>query len=184
MRFVMPVRKKLGVRTFFNILGPLCNPAGVRRQLVGAFSLEVAETMARILTELDAASIVTVHADDGLDECSLAAPTQTFTIDGVGFSKATLEPGRFGLQSAPLSALKGDSPEENAALLRGVLNGRPGPHRDVVLLNAALALSTSGRFESLEACFEAAGRSVDSGAACEALDRLIDVSQQAPTAKT
>lgn len=186
MRYVMPVRKKLGVRTFFNILGPLCNPAGVRRQLVGAFSLDVAEMMAKILKALDAASIVTVHADDGLDECSLAAPTSLFSYDasnGQELSKSRIDPSRFGLAAAPLEMLKGDTAEENAAIIGKILNGHAGPHRDIVLMNAALALSTSGKFESLDTCFEAASRSINTGAALDALNRLIEASQQAPTVK-
>lgn len=186
MRYVMPVRKKLGVRTFFNILGPMCNPAGVRRQLVGAFSLDVAEMMAQVLKELDAASFVTVHAEDGLDECSLAAPTTLFSHDArhnAGPVKSQIGPGRFGLNPAPLAALEGDTAAENADIIRKILNGQAGPHRDIVVMNAALALSTSGRYPTLDACFEAAIQSIDSGAAREALNRLTEASQQAPTAK-
>ena len=188
MRFVMPVRKKLGVRTFFNILGPLCNPAGVRRQLVGAFSADVAQLMARILARLDAAHVVAVHAEDGLDELSLTAPTQTFEYDAADPSMADpphpkagrVEPETFGLPRVPLTGLQSTGLEANVAALRGVLDGRPGPHRDVVLLNAAYALRTSGRFADLDACFAAARDSLDSGAARTALDRLVEASQEAP----
>ena len=182
MRYVMPVRKKLGVRTFFNILGPLCNPAGVRRQLVGAFSPDVAETMARILAALDARRVVAVHAN-GLDECSISAPTQTFRYDAAGSGDIVMkliEPEDLGLQKAPLSALQGDTADENAGILQNVLSGTTGPQRDVVALNAAHGLWASGRFEELSDAMQAATESIDSGAASKALERLIEVSQNAP----
>lgn len=181
MRFVMPVRRGLGVRTFFNILGPLCNPAGVRRQLVGAFSLEVAERMANILARLGAAQIVTVHAEDGLDEFSLSGVTGGFAYDA---SDAVLRPFRItpedhALGRSPLDQLQGGSAEENAALLRRLFDGECSPARDVVVLNAAYALHTSDRFVHLDACFDAARESLDQGAAQAALDRLIQASNRA-----
>ena len=182
LKYVMPVRRTLRARTFFNILGPLCNPAGVRRQLVGAFSLEVAQTMANILAALDAQHVVAVHAQDGLDECSLSAPTDTFVFMAGSNSvqSETITPAKFGLQSAPLDSLKGDTADENAAILIRILNGEPGPPRDVVLLNATYALYTSGQFESLEASFSAAVDSIDAGKAREALKSLVEVSNKAP----
>ena len=182
MRFVMPVRKVLGVRTFFNILGPLCNPAGVRRQLVGAFTIPVAERMAGILAELDAAHIITVHADDGLDEISLAAKTSAFEYgpDQANDFPQTfmIEPEQHGLGRTSLDALQGDTAEGNAAILRAIFEGEPGPHRDVVVLNAAYALRTSGKFGDLDACFAAARESIDSGAAHAALARLVEASNR------
>jgi anthranilate phosphoribosyltransferase len=181
MRHVMPVRKALGVRTFFNILGPLCNPAGVRRQLVGAFRSEVAATMAAILARLGAEHVITVHSEDGLDELSLSAPTITYeyrrgeTIPRPG----RIEPEALGLSRVPLAQLRGGDAMANARLLRQVLAGEPGPHRDVVLLNAAYALYVSGRFgDDLQACLEAARASLDSGAARLRLERLIEVSSR------
>jgi anthranilate phosphoribosyltransferase len=182
MRFVMPVRKVLGVRTFFNILGPLCNPAGVRRQLVGAFTAPVAERMASILAELDAAHIITVHADDGLDEISLAAKTSAFEYgpdQANGFPQTfMIEPEQHGLGRTSLDALQGGTAEGNAAILRAIFKGEPGPHRDVVVLNAAYALRTSGKFGDLDACFAAARKSIDSGAAHAALARLVEASNR------
>ncbi len=180
MRFVMPIRRKLGVRTFFNILGPLCNPAGVRRQLVGAFNVDVAERMAGILASLDAEHVITLHADDGLDEISLATATTAFEHDadrgGSAPRRFTIQPEDHDIERAPLSALLGGDAEDNAAILRDLFAGAPGPHHDVVVLNAAYALHTSGRFESLDACFDAARESIDSGAASARLARLVDVS--------
>lgn len=182
MKYVMPVRRKLGARTFFNILGPLCNPAGVRRQIVGAFSKEVAQTMAHILAALDTEHIVAVHSRDGLDECSISDATDTFTfMSGMqGVTSAEITPDQLGLRRAPLDSLKGDTAIENADILIRILEGDPGPPRDIVLLNAAYALTTSGRFDSLKDCFEAATDSIDSGKARNALNTLIEVSKEAP----
>ncbi len=183
MRHVMPVRRTLGVRTFFNILGPLCNPAGVRRYLVGAFNEDVARMMAGILGRLGAEHAVTVHAEDGLDELSIAAPTTVFehrAPGAEGISRRSVTPEAHGLPRAPLSALRGGDARENAALIREVLEGRTGPRRDVVLLNAAYGLHASGRFDDLDACFEAARTSIDTGAAREKLEALIEASNQAP----
>ncbi len=185
MKYVMPVRKKLGTRTFFNILGPLCNPAGVKRQLVGAFSLEVAKTMGEILRALDATRIITVHAADGLDEASIAAPTHTFQFDaasGNGLTEQQISPETFGLSNNSLDTIKGDSATENAGLLLNVLDGKQGPHRDIALMNAALGLWTTGRFNGLDDSYQAARISIDSGQARHALNRLIEASQKAPKA--
>lgn len=180
MRFVMPVRKALGVRTFFNILGPLCNPAGVRRQLVGAFTVPVAERMAGILAQLDAAHVITVHADDGLDEVSLAANTRAFEYgpeqsDGVP-SSYHIEPEQHGMGRTTLEALHGGAAADNAAILRAIFEGEQGPHRDVVVINAAYALRTSGKFDGIDACFDAARESIDSGGALASLARLVEAS--------
>lgn len=186
MRFVMPIRRLLGVRTFFNILGPLCNPAGVRRQIVGAFSPLVAELMAGILANLDAEHIITLHADDGLDEISLAAATTAFEHDATeaGTSatprRFSIQPEDHTIQRTALAALQGGDADENAGILRALFAGTPGPHRDVVVLNAAYALHTSGRFDSLDACFDAARESLDAGAAADRLARLVEASNDAP----
>ncbi len=188
MKHVMPVRRALRARSFFNILGPLCNPAGVRRQLVGAFSEEVARTMAHILAALDAHHVVAVHSEDGLDECSISAPTRVFSFQhndagGTGaIDEATIEPTAFGIPLASLQSLRGDTAAQNALILTRILEGEAGPPRDIVLLNATYALYTSGAFGSPAECFEAASDSIDSGKAKAALDRLVDVSKQAPNA--
>ncbi|MDX1546999.1 MAG: anthranilate phosphoribosyltransferase, partial [Rhodothermales bacterium] len=185
MRFVMPVRRSLGVRTFFNILGPLCNPAGVRRQLVGAFSVDVAQRMAAILARLDAEAVIALHAEDGLDEVSLSAETAAFLYDAGRPDRAEgplgfrIRPEDHGIGRAPLAALQGGSAEDNAAILHAIFSGERGPRRDVTVLNAAYALRTSGRFgDDPAACFEAAEASIDSGAARDRLQRLVDVSQR------
>lgn len=184
MRHVMPVRTSLGVRTFFNILGPLCNPAGVTRQIVGAFNTSTAQTMVRILAQLDADHVVTLHSEDGMDEVSVSAGTTLFEYDDSDDNPVArsrqISPEEHGFDRAPLSALEGGTAEENAAILRGILSGEDrSPRRDVVVLNAAYALHASDQFSDLDACIEAAEDSIDSGAALETLDTLADVSQKA-----
>ena len=171
------------MRTFFNILGPLCNPARVRRQIVGAFSPLVAELMAGILANLDAEHVITLHADDGLDEISLAAATKAFehqTGQPPSPRPFTIQPEDHRIERTPLTALQGGDAEENAGILRALFDGTPGPHRDVVVLNAAYALHTSGRFDGLDACLDAARQSLDSGAAAASLARLVEASNSAP----
>lgn len=185
MRFVMPVRKTLGVRTFFNILGPLCNPAGVRRQLVGAFNTTVAEAIAHILPRLDSEHVISVHSRDGMDEFSLAAPTSIFEYDAREHQEddphaTAVEPEEHGLNRASLDEIQGGTTEDNAAILHSIFDGTPGPHRDVVVLNAAYALHTSGKFDSLEDCFDAARESLDTGAARRKLEELVAASNEAP----
>lgn len=197
LKHVMPVRRKLGVRTFFNILGPLCNPAGVRRQLVGAFDVETAQTMARILEQLDAEHIVTVHAEDGLDEISLACETIMFEYnqanrdgrDGhLGIASENddsrprnsrrISPEIFGLDRATVQQLQGGTAADNARILKSIFRGVRGPRRDVVVLNSAFALHVSGKFSQIDDCFEAANESIDSGAAQRRLDILIEASNE------
>ncbi len=183
MRHVMPVRKALGVRTFFNILGPLCNPAGVTRQIVGAFDTSTAQTMVRILAELDADHVVTLHADDGLDEVSISASTTLFEYDASDQNPVPrsheVGPESHDLDRASISTLEGGTAQHNASILRNILSGEDqGPRRDVALLNAAYALHVSGQYADLDACLEAAAESIDSGAALDALNTLASVSKK------
>ncbi len=184
MRHVMPVRRKLGVRTFFNILGPLANPAGVRRQLVGAFHPGVARQMADILGRLGAEHVMVVHAGDGLDEISLSAPTTAFVAgrDAGAPGEMRIEPRQCGIDEGPLDGLRGGTATDNAEIIRRVLAGTPGPALDVVLLNASFALLVSGRFSLLEEACKAARESIGSGAALRSLHRFIEVSREAPDA--
>ncbi|MFB6232176.1 MAG: anthranilate phosphoribosyltransferase [Salinibacter sp.] len=184
MRHVMPVRKSLGVRTFFNILGPLCNPAGVTRQIVGAFDTSTAQTMVRILAQLDADHVITLHSEDGMDEVSVSAATTLFEYDAAEDNpvprSVEVGPEKHGMDRGRLSTLEGGTAKENAATLRGILTGDDrSARRDVVVLNAAYALHTSDRFADLDACLEAARESIDSGAAFDTLKALIDASQEA-----
>lgn len=182
MRFVMPVRRALSVRTFFNILGPLCNPAGVRRQLVGAFDRSTAELMASILAALDAERFVALHADDGLDEFSLASPTTVFELGSDrSVRHRKVSASDHGIASADRAALLGGAAADNARIILDIFEGAKGPPRDVVALNAAYALWTSGRYDSVDDALLAAYESIDSGRARSAVDRLAATSQRAPS---
>jgi len=184
MRHVMPVRKALGVRTFFNILGPLCNPAGVTRQLVGAFDTDTAQTMVRILGELDADHVITLHSDDGMDEVSVSAATTIFEYDASDANPVPrsheVGPETHNMERSSVSTLEGGTAQENATILRNILAGDDhGPRRDIAVLNAAYALYVSDRYADLDACLEAAEESIDSGAALDTLKTLADVSTKA-----
>ncbi len=179
VRHVGPVRRALAVRTVFNVLGPLCNPAGVARQLVGAFSRDAAERMAQVLHELGAVRAVTLAAHDGLDEVSPAAPTDAFFVDSSGVTHDTIFPDRFGLAATPLESILGSSADENAGLVTRVLGGESGAHLDTTLRNAAWGLWTSGRYDGPEEAFAAAQQSVHGGGARNSLKRLIEATQDA-----
>ena len=179
MKHVMPVRRALGVRTMFNVMGPMCNPAGVTRQLIGVFDHDVARTMAGILARLGADHVITVHAEDGLDEITLGARTTLFEVKA-GDSEPTervVEPSDFGFTRAGLKELAGGSAEENAVILKGILDGESGARRDIVVLNAAFALLVSGKSDSIDTCLELATRSIDSGAASRRLEHLVETTQ-------
>ena len=182
LRHVGPVRRALGVRTFFNILGPLCNPAAVKRQLIGAFSDPVAKMMARILLRLGSEHVVVVYAHDGLDELSTTSPTTIYQTGSHAYDGGLLEqevvPERFGLARVSAAALQGGTPDENAEIVRAVLAGTGGPQADIVLLNAAYALLASAEYDSLDACLDAARDSIASGAALGKLDALVEASNE------
>lgn len=185
MRHVMPVRKSLGVRTCFNILGPLCNPAGVTRQLVGAFDLQTAQLMVQILRRLDSEHVITVHSNDGMDEFSVADASTLFEYNTEGPHDMPISrevgPEKHDFERASNRTLVGGDAHENAEILRGILAGTDtSPRRDVVLLNAGYALHTSGQFDDLDAAFQGARNSIDSGRALNALNALIEASNDAP----
>lgn len=180
---VMPVRRKLGVRTFFNILGPICNPAFVDRQLIGCFDKDVARMMATILSRLDARAVRVVHSRDGMDEVSLSDITDTYRFFrplDESVKHEEIQPEDLGFDRAPLETLRSGTPEENRDILLNILDGSAGPQRDIVLMNSALALEISGKFSSLQECLAAARESIDSGAARATLDKLKQVSHEAP----
>jgi len=174
LRHVMPVRRALGVRTMFNIMGPMCNPAGVTRQLIGAFDPGVAHLVASILLRLGSEHVITVHADDGLDEITLTGAT-TLHIARSGMSEPeTIEfhPSSLGFDLVGRDVLKGGTAEDNAQILQAVLAGDGGGKRDIVLINSAFALLAAGKVDTVETGVEAAARSIDSGAARRKLEEL------------
>jgi anthranilate phosphoribosyltransferase len=173
MAHVGPARAGLGVRTVFNFLGPLTNPAGATRQLVGVADRFYQETIAEALIGLGATRALVVSAEDGVDELALSAPTRVIEVFDGRTAEWFVEPGQFGLAPLELSEIAGGTPEENAATTRAVLAGQPGPHRDIVLLNAAAAIYVGGLAADLEEGVAKAASAIDSGAAAEVLDKLI-----------
>ncbi|MBC7155911.1 MAG: anthranilate phosphoribosyltransferase [Rhodobacteraceae bacterium] len=179
MRHVGPVRAELGTRTIFNILGPLTNPAGVTRQLTGAFSVAMLRPMAETLAALGSEAAWLVHGADGTDEVSIAGETALVALEGGAIREGVLHPEDAGLPVHPFAAILGGSPAENAAALRALLGGVPGAYRDAVVLNAAAALVVAGVASDLRAGAERAQASIDSGAARERLARLVAVTRGA-----
>lgn len=174
-RHVMPVRAELGTRTIFNILGPLTNPAGVKRQLTGAFSPALIRPMAEILQLLGSEKAWLVHGGDGTDEISIAEPTDVAALEAGAIREFQIHPEDAGLPAHPFSAIMGGTPAENAVAFRALLGGAKGAFRDAVLLNSAAALMVADHATSLREGVEIAAHSLDSGAAkakIEALARL------------
>ena len=177
IRHVMPVRAELGTRTIFNILGPLTNPAGVKRQLTGAFSAALIRPMAETLLALGAEKAWLVHGGDGTDEISIAAPTLVAAVEGGAVREFEVHPEDAGLPVHPFAAILGGTPAENAHAFRALLDGTSGAYRDAVLLNAAAALVVADRAATLKDGVEMARSAIDSGAArakLEALRRLTN----------
>ncbi len=172
-RFVVPVRKELAVRTVFNFLGPLTNPAGAQRQLVGVSDASMLDRMAGALRRLGATRALVVSAEDGLDEMSTSGPTRVVEVEGDEVRSYIVEPGDLGLDAADPAAVTGGTPAENAAVVRRVLAGEPGPARDLVLANAGAALLAAGRVEDLRGGVVRAAEAVDSGAAASVLERFV-----------
>jgi anthranilate phosphoribosyltransferase len=172
-RFVVPVRKELAVRTVFNFLGPLTNPAGAQRQLVGVSDASMLDRMAGALRRLGATRALVVSAEDGLDEMSTSGPTRVVEVEGDEVRSYIVEPGDLGLDAADPAAVTGGTPAENAAVVCRVLAGEPGPARDLVLANAGAALLAAGRVEDLRGGVVRAAEAVDSGAAASVLERFV-----------
>ncbi len=173
MKHVGKARKELGVRTVFNLLGPLANPAGVRRQVVGIYDAAFAETYARVLGLLGAEVALVVHGEDGMDELTLSGKTSIHRLEGGKISHEEVSPEDVGLARAPAEAMRGGSAQENAKKLEAVLRGEEkGPLRDGTLLNAAAALCVAGVAKTLKEGVEAARKSIDSGGAARVLEAL------------
>ena len=176
MKHAIGPRRELGTRTVFNTLGPLTNPAGATRHLMGVFAPELTELQARVLGALGSERAFIVHGLDGLDEITLTGPSRVSELADGEVRTYEIEPGDFGIDRAGAEALKGGDPAANAAILREVLDGGSGPRTDVVLLNAAAALAAAGVAADLAGGVEAARESIASGRARQALDRLVEVS--------
>lgn len=178
MRFVAGPRREIGIRTVFNFLGPLTNPAGAGAYLMGISDPELAPKVPRVLDGLGAKHALIVHGQDGLDEVSLAAPTNVWELNEGAVSSYTVTPDNFGLDSVDIDSLKVAGVAESAATLREVLAGSPGPARSVVLANAAAALIAADRASTLREGVEIAANAIDTGRANAALGSLVTLSQE------
>ena len=175
IRHVMPTRLELGTRTVFNLLGPLTNPAGVRRQLTGAFARTWIRPMAQVLAALGSEKAWLVHGADGTDEMSVAGTTHVAALDAGTVSEFDITPADAGLPTHPFDAILGGTPEENAAAFRRLLQGETGAYRDAVLLNAAAALIVADRVSDLRDGVRLAAESIDSGAALARIEALAEI---------
>jgi anthranilate phosphoribosyltransferase len=173
MRHATPARKQIGVRTVFNLLGPLTNPAGAQAQVVGVFSAEVIDLVAATLAELGVEHAFVVHGAGGLDEISLAGETMVAEVRNGAVRRFMVTSEEFGVERAPQEAIRGGSAGENAALVRGILEGESGPRRGIVVINAAAALVAAGVAPDFRESAELATRAITSGAASEKLESLI-----------
>jgi len=182
MRHVTNIRRELGIRTIFNLLGPLSNPAGARRQLVGVFASEWVKPLAEVLLRLGAQVAWVVHGGDGLDELTISGPSEVAELRNGQIRTFTVTPEDAGLPRARIDEIKGGDAITNARALRALLHGQPGPYRDIVLLNSAAALIVAGAVGDLPAGVSRAQEAIDSGAALATLDRLIAVGHRPRTA--
>lgn len=173
MKHVAPVRRELGVRTLFNILGPLTNPAGADNQVMGVFHPDLVGIQARVLHQLGSRHVMVVHGEDGLDEITLTGNTRIAELKHGSIQEYTLDPRDFGLLYCQTSDLKAGSAAESAARVQAVLAGEPGPCRDIVLLNAGAAIYVAGASDTLASGIDAARHAIDSGAAQRTLAALV-----------
>lgn len=178
MKHVQPVRRALKLRTVFNLLGPLTNPAGAGAQVVGVFSEERAALVAEALARLGVRRAFVVHGSDGLDEITTTGPTKVFEVAGETVTASTAEPGDFGVERVRADQLTGDDADENALIMQRILEGVHGPRRDIAVVNAAAALVAAGRAQSFREGAEQAAESIDSGAAREKLRSFVEFSNR------
>ena len=178
MKHVMAARREMGIRTVFNMLGPLTNPAGANAQVIGVYSDALTEPLARVLAELGTLRAFVVHGADGLDEVSNTGPSNISEVHEGAVRSSTVRPEDFGLPRASIQDLRGGDRAENAEIIRKVLAGEAGPRRDIVLMNAAAALVVGGKARDFKEGVALAAKSIDSGAAAAKLADLVEVSQR------
>jgi len=179
MKYAVQPRRDIGIRTIFNMLGPLTNPAMATHQLLGIYSGEMVGMIAQVLKNLGSARAMVVHGLEGLDEISLCGPTQVAELRDGAVKEYAVEPEQFGLERCGLEELHGGNPEESARILRAILDGKKGATRDVVLLNGGAALYVSGRAASIQDGIGLAAESIDSGKARQKLAQLVDLTNAA-----
>jgi len=176
MKYAAPVRKQLGVRTIFNVLGPLTNPAGAKRQIIGVFDAAYARKIAEVLAALGAVRAMVVHADDGLDEVSTASITRIAELKSGKVTMSAVQPEDFGMRRASLDDLAVESAEQSADIIRRALAGEKGPARDIIVLNAAAALCVADKAPRIAEAIPLAEESIDTGTAADALKKLVAIS--------
>jgi len=179
MKYAVQPRRDIGIRTIFNLLGPLTNPAMARYQLIGLYSGELVSMIAHVLNNLGSDRALVVHGMEGLDEISLCGPTKVAELRDGQVKEYTIEPGQFGLAQCRLEDLHGGSPEQSAAVVRSVLEGKKGPARDVVLLNSGAALYVGRAADSIQDGICLAAESIDSGKARQKLEQLAQLTNAA-----
>ncbi|HJN60849.1 MAG TPA: anthranilate phosphoribosyltransferase [Alphaproteobacteria bacterium] len=180
MRYVAPTRVELGTRTIFNLLGPLSNPAGAKLQLIGVFDAIWMEPMAEVLRNLGSERVWVVHGRDGMDELTTTGPSEVVELRGGELRRFEVSPEEAGLARATLDDIRGGDGAENARVMTAMLDGAPGPVRDIVLLNAAGALIVAGRAETLRDGVAKAAQAIDSGAARATLEQLVAITNRSP----
>ena len=178
MKYVGPIRKELGFRTVFNILGPLTNPGSPKMQLLGVYDDYLVEPLAQVLVSLGVTRGMVVYATDKLDEISVSAPTRICEIRDGWYKTYTITPEQFGMERCAKDELKGGTPAENAQITLSILKGEKGPKRNAVLLNAGASLYIGGKAETFEEGIELAAKLIDSGKAMETLKKVIEVSNR------
>jgi anthranilate phosphoribosyltransferase len=183
MRHAVAPRREMAVRTIFNVLGPLTNPAGAPNLLIGVYAAEWVEPLARVMQRLGAEHVLVVHSDDGLDEISIGAPTRVAELKGGEVATFTLDPGAFGVAQTEVGKLRVANPAESLAVVRRVLGGEAGPASDIVALNAGAALYAAGLAETLEAGIARAREVLASGQALARLEQLAAFTQALPPAE-
>ena len=177
MKHAIGPRREMGVRTIFNVLGPLTNPAGVPNQLLGVFSEDLLQPIAEVLQKLGSRHVMVVHSRDGLDEISCGAATDVAELKDAQIRRFAIRPEDFGVRRSPIEALRVADARQSLAIIRGVLEDRSGPARDIVMLNAGAAIYTAGLADSLQRGIEQADRAIASGAARNRLDQLVIMTQ-------
>ncbi|MGL5433882.1 MAG: anthranilate phosphoribosyltransferase [Lachnospiraceae bacterium] len=176
MKYVAPVRKELGIRTIFNILGPLANPAGAKMEVMGVYEEELIEPLAKVLANLDVKRALVVYGTDGLDEISMSSPTKVCEVRNGQFTSYEITPEQFGFERCSKEELAGGDPQQNAVITRGILAGEKGPKRDAVLINSGAAIYLAGKADSIAEGIRIAEDMIDSGKAMQQLEKLISYS--------
>ena len=178
MKYAAPVRRELGVRTLFNILGPLTNPAGAENQVIGVFHADLVGIVARVLQQLGSHHVMVVHGEDGLDEITIAGKTRIGELKNGEVSEYTIRPEDFGMKVSAIETIQVENSEQSRAVLQSVLDNQPGPALDIVLLNAGAAIYVSGVAGTLQEGVERARAAVESGDAKEKLRQLVEITHQ------